>query len=167
MNEVPQPQHPVLKIARFFPIVEKIVLPALAIGVLLDYSHFNGKPIILICLPILAIVFFLGAFVPLELPERDQPYDFSHLLVFMIMPKVVGIASAISILGIFFYLLDLGNKGYLQLLMNGASVTFAAFAIYLYGVIKSMEGVSTLLPLFYRAIPFAILATYIFIQNRS
>jgi hypothetical protein len=164
MNE--DPRHPILKIARFFPIVEKIVLPALAVGVLLDYSHLNGTPIILTCLPILAITFFLRAFVPIELPEHEHPFDFLHLLVFVIMPKIVGIASAISVLGIFLFLLDSGNKGYLQLLMIGSSTSFIAFLIYLYGVLKSMKGVTSLLPLFYRAMPFAIVAAYIFVQNR-
>ncbi len=159
-------EHLLVRIGRLTPPAEKIALAGLTIGLLMQYANLNGLPVVQYSLVALAIIFFLGAYVPIELPEQNEPGDFSHLLVLTIMPKIVMITAAVSTFGIFLFLLNTGNKGYLQLLLIGSSTSFIAFVIYLYGVLKSMEGVTLLLPLFYRAMPFAIAAAYIFIQNR-
>ncbi len=161
------PEHPLVMISRVAPIGEKVGLAALTIGLALQYGNFDGRQFILISLAVLAIVFFVSAFRPLELPEQNEPLDFSHLLVLVIMPKIVLIAAAVSTFGIFAFFLKTGNKGYLQPLMVGFSTTATAFMIYVYGALKGMNGLDRVLPLFYRALPFAIVAAYIFVQNMN
>lgn len=96
------------------PIVERISWPLAVLGFGLRYFQLAGGSILLmIGLANLAIVYHLGSFAPVSTtPEAQQPFAYepvstSHTEPFttIVLKKIGGIASAVTLIGILFKLL--------------------------------------------------------------
>src|SRR5690606_25340598 len=100
---------PPLAITRFAPFIimaEKVLLAAVALGVILLVAGV-GYGFLIYSLPVLATAFFLRGYVPLPVPENvpsdsEEEHGFTQLLALSIVPKVLWIACAVSAVGLTF-----------------------------------------------------------------
>ena len=118
-----------------------------------------GDEILKISLWGLAIVYFLSAFRPPEI--RDEPgtqKGFKELLYEVILPKVVGIGSAVSILGILFTLL--GLPGAKQQMLIGFGTITGALVLLGIAFIQGNEGVKAQTSLLYRVLAIWVVCAY-------
>ena len=99
------------------PFLEQSFTLALAIGLLLNYFDIDTTRLISISLAGLGVTFFMLSFKPVDIKSTDgELMGFKELLGIIMVPKVLGISSAIALVGILFFHLDLGNDGYKQML---------------------------------------------------
>ena len=109
----------IVTITKHLPLVEKVLLIALAIGTILTVMQVDST-VTRVSLLGLGVTFFLLAYRPIDIPSQEgEQFGFSELLGLMIVPKVLWISSAVSSLGMAFYLFDFGNDGYKKMLMIG------------------------------------------------
>jgi len=151
---------------KLLPYLEKILIAALLIGLLLNYFEIENAGLVNISLAGLAVTFFLNAFKPIntmptEESEDQVPLGFSDLLGATIVPKVLGIASAVGIMGILFYNLDLGNDGYKQMLSIGGSTILLSSLILGYMKITGVKNLETPMIGVFKAIPIILTIYYI------
>lgn len=107
----------IVRITRNLYRAEWLFLTGLVIGTILAVLTIDTS-VTKVSLIGLAITFFLYAYKPIDIPRTENELlGFSELLALMIVPKVMWISSAVSTLGIAFYLFDFGNPGYKQLLI--------------------------------------------------
>jgi hypothetical protein len=152
-------------ITKYLPLIEKIFLTALIVGVILKISHIDSK-VMGISLIGLGITYFLLAFKPsdIQLQENEQ-LTFTHLLALMIIPKTMLISAAISALGISLYLLNFGNQqGYKQLLLIGISTIGLGTILLTFFLLRDVKNLKTVTPVLLRAIPLLLASLYIFIK---
>jgi uncharacterized membrane protein YfcA len=119
--------------AKILPAVEKAALITVIAGSAFKILHYTGaNMLLLIGLVTLAGTWYLMAFSPKQ-PSEDEagtpagPKDFFSLLVSTILPKVMGIAGAVTVIGILFYLLHM--PGATQMLLIGSCSCAAATLI--------------------------------------
>lgn len=140
---------------------ERALLIALVIGTLLTYLKIDTA-VLSVSLIGLAVVFFLYAYKPLDIVRAEnEQLGFSDLLAVLILPKVMWISSAISTLGLLFYLLDLGNDGYKKMLMIGGltiGIAVVLLTIFLASGVKNLKIVT---PILLRAVPLLLIDLYI------
>jgi hypothetical protein len=102
----------------------------------------------------LATIFFLSAYMPIEIQrEGEEKLNFTDLFVYGIAPKILGIGSAVIATGLLFYLLSL--KGYAQMLLVGSATTGAVSFLVLMLALQNQKYLKPLLPFLYRGIPLA------------
>jgi len=123
------PSSPIKAIEKFLPLVEKVSVAAFAIGfVLKSMGNAMGDSIIIISLSALSVIYFLQSYTPLEIPSEanaeSRILGFNELLPRTIVPKVLGIGSSVTIIGILFTLLNM--TGFRQMLIIGCSSLLAA-----------------------------------------
>jgi hypothetical protein len=106
----------------------------------------------------LAIVFSLYMYKPIDIVRNEnEPLRFSDFVALNILPKIMWISSAVSVVGLFFYLFDLGNDGYKQMIMVGGlsiGVSVLLLAVFLVSGVKNMK---TTIPILLRAVPLLII----------
>ncbi len=166
MNTSPNPPREslIIRLSTHLPLLEKIFVGVLCLGILLKYVNINGRPLIYISLAGLAVVFYFFSFRPVEIEhEEDGASGFMDLFVGTIAPKLLGISSAVSILGILFYLMNFGNNGYKQMLMIGGSTTFMASLVLGFASVTGTKNIDVNLPILYRAIPLMAIDVYLFL----
>ena len=160
-------QHNTLFVQRLGPYLsasEKVFAGLSLVGLGLGYAGMNAISAVVIGLAGLAIVFFLFAF---QLPpptESDEPLQFKHLLVSTIAPKVAWISCAVSVMGILFFILDLGNKNYKQMIIIGGSALAFALLITVFSGLTDNASLNPLKAVLYRAIPIMIIDLYVFLN---
>ncbi|MBX7126537.1 MAG: hypothetical protein K1X47_12655 [Cyclobacteriaceae bacterium] len=105
---------------KFLPILEKLLLVAFLIGVILHIMHVDTL-VVRFSLIGLGVTLFLNAYRPVELKrDADRQFDFQDLLALTIIPKILWIGSAVSALGFAFSLSAItNNQGYRQMLLVG------------------------------------------------
>ena len=113
---------------KILPIAEKIFLLLLVIGAGMKAIDKGGSMFLALALSGLACVYFLGIHVPSEvkIEEGEEPSGFKMLLILSILPRVIGISLAVSIIGIQFYLLQLEGSA-VMLLVGGQTIIVAMF----------------------------------------
>jgi len=79
----------------------------------------------------------------------------------MIVPKVLWISSAISALGIAFYLFDFGNDGYKRLLMIGGLTIGIGTLLLVVFLASGVKHIKTVTPILLRAVPLCLVDFYI------
>lgn len=155
----------ILRMTKQLYWAERFFLVALFIGIVIKLLNAGGISVVTISMAGLGIVFFLYAYRPLEIDRReDEKFGFNELLAFTILPKVTWISSSISVIGILFYLLDLGNEGYKQMLMIGGSCLLLAITLLGFLFISGVKHLNSLVPLLYRAVPLLLIDLYIFLK---
>jgi hydrogenase/urease accessory protein HupE len=150
----------VSRISKYLPIAEIICLALLMIGIVIA---MNTDDITIVVLPVtgLACVFLLNAYAPQAHSEAEGPSQFAEMLAKRIIPKVLWIASSVITLGLLFFVLGYDPENYRQLLligvvaMTGGLLTIAAVAV------SGVKGVAIVAPVLYRAIPLAIIGSYV------
>jgi hypothetical protein len=148
-------------ITKQLPWIEKIFLTAVIAGTILLTLKINSS-LVKISLLGLGVTFFLSAYRPTELPRSEnEKFGFQELLAGTIVPKMLWISSAISTVGIAFYLFNFGNDGYRRLLMIGGLTIATGTMILLISLLQGTKNLGTAAPILYRAIPLLLLDFYI------
>jgi hypothetical protein len=150
-----------MTITKHLPLIEKVLLTALAIGIILTVFQVDST-VTRVSLLGLGVTFFLLAYRSTDIPRQEgEQFGFSELLGLMIVPKVLWISSAISALGIAFYLFDFGNDGYKKMLMIGGLTI--GIGTLLLGVffVSGVKHIRTVTPILLRAVPLCLVDFYI------
>lgn len=157
-------QQPLLlKILPFVPWAERVFIVATVIALALKATGNTSSTLLVIALIGLAAAFFLSGFIPMDIPyDENEKLGFSDLLALTIVPKVMWIGSAISVLGILFQQLGLPPERYLQLFMIGSSVLVGALVIHLVTLAQGVKRLHYVMPIYYRAIPVLLVMAYLF-----
>lgn len=154
----------IVNMAKHLPLVEKILLAALAVGVILIVMKVDST-VARVSLFGLGVVFFLLAYRPNELPTQEgEVFGFSHLLALTIAPKVLWISSAISAVGIALYLSDAGNDGYKNMLMIGGLTIASGATLLIIFLIMGVKHINTVIPVLVRAVPLCLVDLYMLFQ---
>jgi hypothetical protein len=82
----------------------------------------------------------------------------------MIVPKVLWISSAISALGIAFYLFDFGNDGYKRMLMIGGLTIGIGTLLLLVFFVSGVKHIKIVTPILLRAIPLCLVDFYLMLK---
>lgn len=146
---------------KHLPVVERILLTALAIGTILTVMKIDST-VTRVSLLGLSLVFFLLAYRPNDVRKGEgELFGLPELLGLMIVPKVVWISSSVSALGIAFCLFDFGNDGYKKMLLVGG-LTIGIGTLLLVGfLISGVKQLRTVTPVLFRAIPLCLVDFYI------
>ena len=151
----------IVTITKHLPLVEKVLLAALAIGTILTTMKIDST-VTRVSLLGLGVTFFLLAYRPTDIPRQaGEQFGFSELLGLMIVPKVLWISSAISALGIAFNLFDFGNDGYKQMLMIGGLTIGIGTLLLVVFLISGVKHIKTVIPILLRAVPLCLVDFYI------
>jgi hypothetical protein len=153
-------------ILKNLPVVEKILLCALALGAILAVLDINFT-LLRASLIGLAAIFFLLAYRPPEKEiqrEENEPGGFSELLALTIIPKVLWISSAVSLIGIAFYFISPENEGYKQMLFIGMTTLGTALIVLAFFLVSGTKHLKTVVPILYRAVPALIAAIYFLVK---
>ncbi len=155
------------QLAKIFPVVETAALACIIAGSAFKIMHYTGaNMLLLIGCSALATTWYLMAFVPASTAEDETdapkaPGDFFSLLISTILPKIMGIAGAVTVIGILFRLLHMPGAG--QMLLVGSSACGAAMAIYLFALLTGK--IETLPPMVWRIGVAAAIGFYYFSLN--
>lgn len=164
MSSEQPPKSFIVTITRHLPLVEKILLTTLAIGAILTLMQIYSL-VTKVSLLALGVTFFLLAYRPTEIPTREgEQFGLRELLALMVVPKVLWISSAISALGIAFYLFELGNDGYKKLLMIGGLTLGIGTLLLIIFFISGVRYINTVTPILLRAIPLCFLDFYLLLN---
>lgn len=151
----------IVTITKHLPLVEKVLLTALAIGTILTVMQIDST-LTKVSLLGLGVIFFLLAYRPNDIPRQEgEQLGFSDLLGLMIVPKVLWISSAVSALGIAFYLFDFGNDGYKKMLMIGGLTIGIGTILLIVFFISGVKYIRTVVPILLRAVPLCLVDFYI------
>jgi hypothetical protein len=113
----------------------------------------------------LAVTFFFYTYRSIDIPtQENEQLGFSELLGLMIVPKVLWMSSAISALGISFYLFDFGNNGYKRMLMIGALTIGMGTVLLLFFAISGIKYIKIVLPILLRAVPLFLVDTFLLLD---
>ena len=151
------------KIIPYLNLIEKIFLTGLATGLAFTFFTFdNNKAIIKFSFVGLAISYLLMAFKYIEIPRQEgEKFGFKELLAWIIIPKIIWISCAISLLGFFIYILQLGHDGHKRAFMiAGSNIAFGLIVI-IYSLFTGTKHLKYLVPTLIRAIPIAIVDFYL------
>ncbi len=143
-------------------MAEGVFLAAFGVGLVLQYLDIQTK-IVFIALLGLSTIYFLGAYIPMEVPSSNKQGGFADLFSQSIAPKLLSIACSVCVVGILFYLT--GLKGAKQMLLIGA-LSIALLSVFLFVVIFKNDVIKkALMPLLLRAIPLAMISFYILLAQ--
>lgn len=130
------------------------------IGLLLRFASVPSTNLIIISLSGLAIILFLSAYRPPNIMRSDdEKLRFTDLLCLSIAPKILGISSAVTIIGILFCLMRM--KGYEKMLLVGSMSIAIASLLIGAGVAMKVKHIKTAIPILYRAIPLMLIGFYL------
>jgi hypothetical protein len=165
MNQASSSQF-LARITKNLPIVERVFLVGLAVGAILATSHVDTS-VLKISLLCLAIVFFLYAYRPLDPDSSDagEPVGYLGLLALTVIPKVIWISSAVSVVAILFYFMNSNAAGYKQLAIIGGTSIAVALALLLILLATGAKNLRVVYPVVLRAIPLLLSDAYIFFDK--
>ncbi|WP_436516089.1 hypothetical protein [Ekhidna sp. To15] len=148
--------------------VERLAAVTIAIVLVLNYQRIPaGKNLLLMGLAGLAISLFISAYKPRELfssqEEADEfgEFKFSDILGLIIIPKVLWIASGVSAFGIFAYVADFGNDGYVTIIGAGGFSILISILLLLGTLVIGTKKLNTVGPVLLRATLLATADMYI------
>ena len=141
---------------KYIPLLEKILVTALVIGVILTYMKVD-KRVTMTALSGLATIYFFSAFRPPEAVATSEKFGFADLISQTILPKVCWLSCSITLLGIVFYLANM--PGAKNMLMTGGAAIFAALMIFPFIAAKSGKDLAAVI---FKAVPILIAGVYIF-----
>jgi hypothetical protein len=147
------------------PLIEKILLVALAIGIILALLKIDQDVLKLTLLGV-AAVFFLLTYRPIDLPIKEgEQLGFAELIALSIIPKTLWISSAISATGISFYLYNF--NGAREILIIGAPVIVLDLVLLIIFAVMGTRYMHTVAPVLLRAVPLLIADLYILFQPHT
>ena len=153
------------KISAYAPLLEKIFLAGLLIGLvfsLLDVVPFNIT-VTVVSLYGLGAAYYFSAFQRFDMPaDESQTMGFKELLGFVIVPKVLWISCAVSVIGIAIFVSNTQSQGYKQMMVIGGLTIASALVIVIVLAIGGVRVLKPLLPALLRAIPLLIADFYVY-----
>jgi hypothetical protein len=116
-------------------------------------------------LNLLALVMFIRAFLPLPLEpfEEGEQMGFIHLFGYSILPKVVYIGSAVSLMGVLF--LSLGLEGAPNMIFIGGITVGQGVLFFLILFLNGIKQREKLFPVFLRILVVFLFLAYMVISN--
>jgi len=158
------------KSEEYIRLGEQVVVTALALDTLLIITGYEYKPLTYFLIAGLAIVYFLSAFQPPKfIPSENEPFGFSELFAWTILPKVLWIGTSVVVFGILLFYMNLGNSGYQKLLTIGCSTLLISLFLLTVLAIKGVKQLKVLLPTVYRTLLYlfgGIFILYYFSDNK-
>jgi uncharacterized membrane protein YfcA len=151
------------KLKTLFPIAEIVCIAGFVLGFLLKKQDYPiGGEIVMLSLAALAGIYFLSAYLPPDArpaEESEQKAGFLTLFGRTIAPKVLGIGSAVMVVGILFAVQQM--KGSEQMLLV-ASATLAGASVVGFVSISTDETARKILgPLLLRVVPLLFIGVYL------
>ncbi|WP_296620629.1 hypothetical protein [Marivirga sp.] len=135
---------------------EMVLLALLAVAVVLELLDTKLSILYIISLAGLGIVFFLFAQIPSQ--AKIEGSDFNSLLGLSIVPRVLWISTAITTVGVLFYLQ--GFAGAFKLLsIGGITIAICTLILIILRVIN-VKGLEQVIPILYRSYPALLAAAY-------
>jgi len=151
------------KLEKTLDRIEKIVLAALIISIVLDKLSINALVLTELAVGGLAVIFFFRAYAPPEMNSDVKTSSFFELLILTIIPKVLWISCSVSAMGILFYLLQFGNEGYLQMALIGGMTMAASFILLVISMFTKTNDLRPLYPVLIRTAPLFFMDLYIYL----
>ena len=152
----------------FIGWLEKLAIVTIVIGAFLRYQNIpTGDDLLLVSLAILAISLFVTAYKPKEIFSSQEEADsfgefkFSDMLGLIIIPKILWLASGVTAFGLFAYVADFGNDGFIRILGIGCTTIAIGLLILLGTMAIGTKKMNTVRPVLGRAIPLIIAGLYI------
>ncbi len=143
----------------FLPLVEKILMAGLGVGLALIYLALDTN-VAFVSFNGLAIVYFLYAYKPPEIQRKDDaPLGFMQLLGLSILPKVMWISCSVSMIGIMFHMLALAGSS--EMMLIGVSSIGIGLLLFTISALTNAEGMKEHVPMLYRALPIFLTEMYI------
>jgi len=159
----------VSKLKTYFPILEIVCIAGFVLGFLLKKQDYPiGGEIIMLSLSALAGIYFLSAYLPPDARpegEPDQRLGFMSLLGRTIAPKVLGIGSAVVVIGILFSVQQM--KGSNEMLLVGSGSLAIASLIGLVSMASDETARKVVAPLLLRAVPLLLIGVYFLSKTPS
>lgn len=157
----PTPTPFIVRLTKNLHWAERALLIALVLGTMLRYLEIDTD-LLTVSLIGLGLVFFLYAYKPVDMiRDEKEKFGFSDLLAVTILPKVMWISSAISTLGLLFYVQNLAYEKYNMMVMIGGltiGIAVVTLTIFLAGGVKNLKAVT---PILFRAVPLFLIDLYI------
>jgi hypothetical protein len=151
------------KLKTFFSIAEIVCVVGFVLGFLLKKQDYPiGGEIVMLSLSALAGIYFLSAYLPPDARpegEQDQRLGFMSLLGRTIVPKVLGIGSAIMVIGILFTLNHF--EGSKQMLTIGIATIGGASLVGSVRIATNENARRVLGSLLLRAFPLLLIGVYL------
>lgn len=152
---------------KYLSKAEFLLLGLLAIAVVLESIGIKLDVLYLISLAGLGLVFFLFAQFPNQKVEssseenndKEEGGGFQTLLGLVIVPKVLWIGTAVTTIGILFFLQDF--KGAENLLTIGGITIAITTVILLVLRVINVKNLHTVIPILYRSYPALLAAAYL------
>ena len=136
-----------------------LLLALLSAAILLELLEINLPILFIISLAGLGLVFFLYAQFPLIYVESsDEDQGFKHLLGLTIVPKILWIGTAITTLGILFYLQYFPGAAKM-LTIGGSTIAICTLILLVFRFMK-INGLENVFPILYRSYPALLAAAY-------
>ena len=141
------------------PQVEIVSLAAVGASMLVRFSGVSsGEKGIMFSFSILSAVYYLSAFKPREALAEERP-GFVSTLTENVMPKVLWMGSAVAVIGLQFFFLNL--PGYTMMIMIGSTATQLGVALYIILSLINPAATQKHASILYRAVPLLLVATYV------
>ncbi|MCA6378593.1 MAG: hypothetical protein IM574_09315 [Cytophagales bacterium] len=151
------------KLKPFFSIAEIVCVVGFVLGFLLKKQDYPiGGEIVMLSLSALAGIYFLSAYLPPDARpegEPDQRLGFMSLLGRTIAPKVLGIGSAVVVIGILFTLNHF--EGSKQMLTIGIATIGGASLVGSVSIATNENARRVLGSLLLRAFPLLLIGVYL------
>jgi hypothetical protein len=158
-------QRPTLFSTKLFGLLQKaeiVLWLGFILGLLLYYRSYPSRSILIVSLSGLAIIFFLGAYMPSNIERKeDEKLGLSDLIYTTVAPKALGISLAVACVGILFYFINSNPMGTKQMLILGGFSTAITSAIILIGVATNAKNIKEIIPNLYRALPLMAVCFYL------
>jgi hypothetical protein len=160
-------QHPrtsfQLFLAKNLAKAELLCLTLVAIGIVM-HSRSMTSTVLYVALAILAIILFLNTYAaPVQIePADDEKLGLKELIALSVLPKVMWISCAVSVLGVLFYLI--GSAGYKNLiLIGGLSLGFSVL-LFVFFRISGTRHLQIVTHVLMRAIPLLLIDAYLLLR---
>jgi hypothetical protein len=142
-----------VRIARFLPWVEALLLIMLAVGWGMLYQALEVG-LLIISLTGLTATYFISAYKPIEIISNGkEKFGMKETLAWTILPKLCWISCAVSTLGWLLFFVDPENVGYQNMLMIGALSIGSALVMIALLIATGVSQIKVLLPVMFRAVP--------------
>ncbi len=158
------PSFVVTRLATYTPLAEKLLLGVFLAGVILLAAGIDHR-IAAWSLVGLAVSFFLMGYLPQDIPvEKDFAQGFRELLALSVIPKVLWIASAISAMGVAFYLMEMPDDRYRRMVMIGGTTIASGTILLVFFMATGVRHVRLVSGVLFRAVPLFALDLYLFLK---
>jgi hypothetical protein len=136
------------------PLMERIFLLGLLLGGACILLHLQPFDITVTSVSLfgLGVAYILSAYKPIEIPQNDgETAGMKVLLWYGIIPKVLWISSAVSVIAIALVLLNSDPRGYKQMFFIGGSTIAVGLVITVGMAVAGLQAIRGIVPILLRA----------------